>query len=424
MNQITLLKFELPTLYARAKSGAVLTWDIEVDGNKFRTITGQETGAKVESKWTVCESKNIGQSNETSPEQQAEAEAISKWKKKLKSGGYFEEKSDIDKPLAFIEPMLAYPLISKKTKKDKSGKEYTETIDRTEHVKLPVMVDRKYNGMRQVTSAVGPFSRKGEPIKSAPHIWEKVEPLFEKIPSLVLDGELYNHEYRYKLNDLISIVRSSADHKLTPELLSRSEQIVRYYVYDGYGFNLLDDVRIEFPNGSKMKFPKGTAITEDSPCVLRREGLKQLLKNTPYVVVVPYFLVCTMAEAQKLYGIFIEDQYEGAILRNPNAPYQHFRTNDLIKLKPYEDMEVIILDIIDPGSGNWGGSGKTASVRMDNGKEFNATFKGSFETAVKILKEKDKWIGQKVTMTYNGWTGKGTPNYGQIDPNNCMVGDR
>ena len=42
----------------------------------------------------------------------------------------------------------------------------------------------------------------------------------------------------------------------------------------------------------------------------------------------------------------------------------------------------------------------------------------------KILKEKDDWIGQKVTMTYNGWTGKGTPNYGQIDPNNCAVGDR
>ena len=61
---------------------------------------------------------------------------------------------------------------------------------------------------------------------------------------------------------------------------------------------------------------------------------------------------------------------------------------------------------------------------MNNGKEFTVTFKGSRETAIKILAEKDKWIGQKVTITYNGWTGKGTPNFAQIDPSNCMVGDR
>jgi hypothetical protein len=61
---------------------------------------------------------------------------------------------------------------------------------------------------------------------------------------------------------------------------------------------------------------------------------------------------------------------------------------------------------------------------MDNGKVFDATFKGGREKLTQILKEKDDWIGQKVTITYNGWTGKGTPNYAQIDPNNCKVGDR
>lgn len=414
----TLFKFELPILYARSKTGAVLTWEIKVEGNKYCMITGQENGGKTTSKWTVAKAMNVGQSNETTPEQQAENEAISKWKKKLKTG-YFENVKDIDTPLAYIEPMLAYPLISKKTDKD-TGK--TIIVDRTPDVKLPVMVDRKYNGMRQVASMVGPYSRKGEQIQTAPHIYEALTPLFQKIPGLVLDGELYNHDYRHKLNELISIVRTTV--KVTIELLRDSERIVRYYVYDGYGFNLPEDVLIEFPDGTKWKFPSGTAITEDSPNVLRREALKQLLKGIPYVVVVPYYMVNTMEESKKLYGEFIEDGYEGAILRNPNASYQHCRTNDLIKLKPYEDMEVIIVDIIDPGSGNWGGSGKTALVRMDNGKEFKATFKGSYEKAVKILEEKDTWIGQKVTMTYNGWTGKGTPNYAQIDPNNCAVGDR
>lgn len=405
MNQTSLFTFQLPTLYARAKTGAVLTWDIEIEGNKFRTITGQETGAKTTSAWTICKGKNCGQANETTDEQQANAEADSKWKKKLKSGGYFEDVKDIDKPLSFIEPMLAHPLISKKT--DKKTKK-TIIVDRTPYVVLPVMLDRKYNGMRQVASAVGPYSRKGEEIKTAPHIYDALTPLFEKIPTLVLDGELYNHEYRHKLNELIHIVRTTADHKITPELLAESERVVRYYVYDGYGFTTAT----------------GKQITEDTPNRERRDALKELLKGIPYIVVVPYFMSKTMEEAKELYGEFIEDGYEGAILRNANAPYQHFRTNDLIKLKPYEDMEVIILDVIDPGSGNWGGTGKTASVRMDNGKVFTATFKGGRETLTKILQEKDKWIGQKVTITYNGWTGKGCPNYAQIDPNNCMVGDR
>lgn len=401
----SLFKFELPTLYARGERGDVLTWEIQVEGNKYRTLSGQINGKKNTSAWSVAEAKNVGQRNATTPEQQAVSEAEAKWKKKLKSGGYWENINDINKALKFIEPMLAHPLISKKTDK-KSGK--TIIVDRTPKVKLPVMVDRKYNGMRQIISINGPFSRKGEPILAAPHIWNALEQLVEKTPTLVLDGELYNHEYRYKLNELISIVRTTADHKITPELLDKSERIVRYYVYDGYGF----------------KTESGVEITENTPNKERREALKDFLKNIPYIVVVPYFMKNTMEEARSLYGEFIEDGYEGAILRNPTAPYQHVRTDDLIKLKPYEDMEVIILDIIDPISGNWGGTGKTASVKMDNEKIFTATFKGTKETLTKILKEKNNWIGQKVTMTYNGWTGKGTPNYGQIDPNNCAVGDR
>jgi len=399
-------KFELPTLYARSKTGAVLTWDIEVEDNMYRTITGQLDGTKVISSWTACKGKNIGRKNETTDQQQAEAEAVSKWKKKLKSEGYFENIKDIDKPMAFVEPMLAYPLISRKTKKV-DGKPVTVIDDRTKYVKLPVMVDRKYNGMRQVTTANGPFTRKGEPIKSAPHIFESLEKLFEAFPSLVLDGELYNHDFRHRLNELIEIVRTNADRNITPALLEDSKNKVRYYVYDGYGFNI-----------------DGENITESTPCRQRRDALKKLLKGISYVEVVPYYMASTMEEAHKLYGEFVEDGYEGAILRNWDAAYQHKRTTDLIKLKPFEDMEVVILDVIDPVSGNWGGTGKTALVRMTDGKEFTATFKGSRETLVQVLKEKNKWIGQKVTMTYNGFTGKGTPNYGQINPYNCKVGDR
>lgn len=397
-NQPNLFKTELPTLYARAKSGAILIWDIEIESDKYRTLAGLENGKKNISAWTIAEGKNSGKSNITDNEQQAYNEAVAKWKKKIKTGGYWEDVKDIDKQGTYIEPMLAYPLISKK--RDKVTKKII-IKDRTKHVILPAMLDRKYNGMRQVSSIAGPFSRKGEPVNSAPHIYTALEPLFQQYPDLVIDGELYNHDYRHKLNKLTSIVRTTVN--ITPELLIQSELIVRYYVYDGYGFD---------------------GISEKTGCRDRREALMKLLKGIPYVVVVPYTMVMTMEDAKRVYLTYVEDGYEGAIIRNTNAEYQHVRTNDLIKLKPYEDMEVTILDIIDPGSGNWGGTGKTITCRMTNGKIFDATFKGCYDDGVILLKDKSVWIGKSVTITYNGWTGKLTPNYAQFDPHNSLAGDR
>jgi DNA ligase-1 len=400
MNQTNLFrtKFEYPTLYAETELGSLLEWNIVVEGNTYYTIAGHTNGRKVRSKPTICEGKNIGKANATSAEEQAIAEAEAKWKKKLKRGGYWEDPKDVNKALSFIEPMLAYPLNSKKT--DKVTKKVV-VKDRTNKIEWPAMLDRKYNGMRQVTCITGPYSRRGEPIVSAPHVYEALDSLFKKYPKLVLDGELYNHDYRHKLNELTSIVRTTVH--VTPELLEESKQIVRYYVYDGYGFD---------------------NVTENTGCEERRKALTRLLKDIPYVVVVPYYMVKNIAEAKDKYQEFVEDGYEGAIIRNAKAPYQHKRTDDLIKLKPFEDLEAEIVDITDPGSGNWGGTGKIITFRLNNGKTFNGTFKGCFEDGVQLLKEKNKWIGRKVTIVHNGWTGLGTPNYATMDIHNCLAGDR
>src|SRR6185503_14048815 len=116
----------------------------------------------------------------------------------------------------------------------------------------------------------------------------------------VLDGEGYQHELRFKLNELMSILRTTKSKKITPELLSRSEQIVRLYVYDGYGFD---------------------NITADTGNLERRKALKELLKNIPYIVWVPYRIANTLEDVYKIYDSDIADGYEGSIIRNCNAPY-------------------------------------------------------------------------------------------------------
>ena len=379
------MKNSLPILYARGNNGKILEWQIEVDGNKFRMITGARDAKKVASKWTICKAKNVGRANATTPEKQALSEAQSKWDKKLKAGGYWESIKDIDKS-KFVEPMLA-----------------NHFVDRKGKIQWPVMVDRKYNGMRQITHSQGQFTRKGEQVVSAPHILVRVSHLFDAQPDLVLDGELYNHDYRYELNEIIKLVRKTKN--VSPADLKASEEKVDYYVYDGYGFTL-----------------DGVEITEETPCSQRRAALKKLLKGIKDVVVVDFEWAKDEAELMKIYQSYVDDGYEGAIVRLDGA-YEHKRSNNLLKVKPEDDDEGTIVDITD-GNGNWAGAAYNVTIKMKNGKQFDAVFTGPYGKRAEILKNKNQWIGKEVTYTYIGFTGLGTPNSGRINPKNCFKGDR
>ena len=242
---------------------------------------------------------------------------------------------------------------------------------------------------------------------SIPHIEAALQPLFDKYPDLVLDGEGYNHDLRFQLNEMMKILRTTKGSKLTPELLVRSEKIVRLYVYDGYGFD---------------------GITEATGNLKRRRALKELLKDVPYVVWVPFHTANTLDEVYAIYEEYVADGMEGAIIRNNDAPYDHKRSYNLLKVKPTEDSEGVITKVIE-GVGNASGLAAKATVVWngpDGPTEFDATFMGSVETRQGILKDPDEWIGKEVTFLYEGLTGKTPrkPNYGRIDPDNCFQGKK
>lgn len=385
---------QLPILFARGNNGQVLEWQIEVQGNKYRTITGTQNMKHAVSDWTVIsEGKNVGRVNETTLKEQALSEAQSRWDKKVKSGGYWENVKDIDKT-KFVEPMLANHY------KDRTGK-----------VKFPVMVDRKYNGMRQVCHRNGQFTRKGEQVVSAPHIWERIKHLFEEFPDLVLDGELYNHTLRFKLSELIKLVNKKKASSVTTDVLKRSEEIVDYYVYDAYGFTV-----------------DGVEITQETKCSERRMALTKLLKGISDVIAVEFRWANTDEEVMEIFNSDLEDGYEGSIVRIDSS-YQNKRTNDLLKVKPEDDDEGVI-QRVNEGTGNWSGAAKTATVEW-NGNVFDATFKGSRESLTEVLDNPKPWIGKKVTFLHIGYTGKsiptapkGLPFSPRIDIANCFKGDR
>ena len=374
---------KLPKLYSRTERGQIQEWEIEVVDNTYITREGLQDGKVSESKPTTCIGKNPGKKNETTDEEQALKEAIALHKSKIKRNSYFEDINEIDN-LTFLEPMLAH-----------------KVRDHAEKVKFPCMLDRKYNGGRVNTRAKSQVTRKNEEYKTIPHLFKTLEAFFEKNPDAFIDGEGYNHTLRHKLNELMSILRTRKIEKVTPMLLRKSEEIVKLYVYDGYGFEC-----------------DGVKISQFTGCKQRRDALKKVLADIPYVIVVDYFICKNWDEVNELYDSFIVDGYEGAMVRTIDAEYQHTRTVDLLKMKPEDSAEGIITSIQE-GTGNSIGLAVTAQVEW-NGKSFKATFTRSKETRAKILQEQDEWIGKKTTFLYNGLTGLGIPNYAKIDPDNCF----
>ena len=375
----------LPMLYARGDKNKILEWEIIVDGNSFYTISGAQGFRKVTSEATVCYGKNVGRSNETTPDQQAYLEAKARWDKRIKSKGYHENIADID-TIKFVEPMLATKLKDRKARIDPSK---------------GLIVQIKFNGLRCVATKSGLHTRTGERYISVPHIEESLITFFERYPDAVLDGELYNWELREQLNEIVKLCRRTE--RITNDQLAKSERMVKYYVYDGWGFG----------------------ASEIDHYAKRKERIDtELLLWCKYFEPVQDHWIYSWEELDEVYQTFLDDRQEGGMVRLPESPYERGkRSPNLLKAKPEDDDEFLITSV-EEGNGNWAGKAKIIGLRMADGKEFNATFKGTMQEAEYVLRTKHNYIGRTARIFYFGFTGLGTPNYAQFNYKNWMVGDK
>lgn len=368
-------------LYSRDSTGNIRVWWMEQESNQYRTISGILDGQLVTSEWTVVNGKNLGKVNATTGELQARKEVAARYKKQLKSG-YHSNPSEVDTKHCF-EPMLA-----------KNFTDYKDKISWEDGV----IVQVKFNGHRCIATKDGLYTRTGEKYVVVPHIADDLGPFFDRYPSAILDGELFNHELRQQLNEISKLVRKTVN--ITNQDLERSASLIKYYVYDGFGFG---------------------ATSKDDYVKRKCQIDAILLGCTKHVERVDDTVVYSKTELDFVYEEYLKQEQEGVMVRVINSPYENKRSKYLLKYKPVEDAEFTIVDIQE-GSGNWAGIGKIIRFRMSNGKEFNGTLKGSREDGMKLLIEKDKWIGKEVTVQFNGLTGLGTPNYARMDIHNCFKG--
>lgn len=375
-------------IYSKDTLGNIRIWYMEQNDNKYRTISGLSDGEKVTSEWSHAEAKNVGRSNATTAIEQATAEIEAKYKKQLKTG-YHTNVKDVDVS-SYVEPMLAQPL----HKLSKQPDFYNEKWG----------MQCKFNGNRCIATKDGLFTRKGEAYKSVPHIENALKPLFKEYPNAVLDGELFNNDLRQQLNEISKLIRKTKH--IDPSDLAESEKKVKFYIYDGYNFGEKSDI-----------------LDEQTPYIDRKMWIDiVVIPISKYFVEVDTKIVKSNDHMNELFQNLLNDQQEGGILRKMDAPYEHKRSKNLVKVKSEQDDDAVIVDIQD-GDGNWKGAATIVTLNW-NGKIFNAVFKGDYGTRKEILNNKNQWINRTVTFSYMEKTGLGTPNFARIDPKNCFHADR
>lgn len=355
----------MQTLYKRARNGKIQQWSINVDQNTYYTSEGYVDGKITTSQPTICVGKNIGKSNEVSPNEQAIREAESKWKKKL-DRGYTIQPHTVDQ-VSIVDPMLAH--------KWKDHKHSTVGV---------IASQPKLDGIRCIGTKSGLFTRQGKRIVAAPHIERAVMQMLEGLEDhITLDGELYNHTLKEDFNTITSIVRKQ---NVTEQDIERSEQLLQYHVYDINHPTLTFSYRFQ---SAKMLIEQGgfqciklvqTAFIE------RNTNQDNDMLDT-------------------LYQGYLSMGYEGQMIRNSNSKYQSGRSKSLLKRKEFEDAEFEIIDI-EEGVGNR--SGMMGRIKFDG---FDSNARGTHEYYKELWLNKHKYIGKMATVRYQNLTPDGKPRF-------------
>lgn len=286
--------------------------------------------------------------------------------------------------------------------------------------------DGRYVSQPQAT---GLWSRYGNVIH-APDWW------LNQLPSIPLDGELYIKGAR---QDLMRIVK-----KLEPDNIAWRD--VQYHVFDAVPVDAwLEEGRINNPNfelritamhlawynlhaTNMMWVPKIS-----TPFRSRIKGLGNRADENDVFVIheqkeLPMQTERAVEEANKFLNSVLEQGGEGAIVRNPNTRYTVHRSNNLLKMKPFSDMEGTVIGFVsgratDRGSKLLGLIGALI-LRLDNGKVMELS---GFTDEERTLQDPEwaemnpgiecpDWIegvyfkrGDRVTFKYRGITNDGIP---------------
>jgi len=299
--------------------------------------------------------------------------------------------------------------------------------DREKNLEYPVITQPKLDGIRciiyKTENGIEAFTRNGKKIDAIPHVLDSLEEFFKKNPYAILDGELYNHDLRDNFNKITSLVRKqkptrskndtdTSFEKKQKEFTERCEEaksIIQYWIYDAPIIasisgttELVKDV---------VSIDDNVIFDSTEPFADRfNEIIMWFYDKYDYIKVVPTFEAEGKQHLDEYYGKYLEDGFEGQMVRASESPYENKRSKNLLKRKEFIDEEFKVIDI-EEGAGNRTGTAKHLVCENKDGEIFNSNIKGTFEYLEEILKNKKDYIGKLATIKFFQYTPDGVPRF-------------
>ena len=139
----------------------------------------------------------------------------------------------------------------------------------------------------------------------------------------------------------------------------------------------------------------------------RAEAMREIARqaNIPWLREIEQFPVVDRNSLHKRMNEVIKAGGEGLMLHRADAPYETGRSDSLLKMKPWEDAEAVVI-AHQPGKGKYAGMLGALRVRTADGREFFLGTGFSDEQ-----RRNPPPVGTTVTYRYREFTVNGTPRF-------------
>jgi DNA ligase-1 len=250
---------------------------------------------------------------------------------------------------------------------------------RKKYIKFPCYVQPKLDGVRCISSSTEncePYytSRMGKEFTTLQHLDLLVHEVYYEI-GYPLDGEIYTHNV-LTFQDTVSAIKAAKE----------NSSILRYHIYD-----------IVAPE-----------LTFEERHKLIKACLEPLQNRE--LVYVPTYEVKNEAEIIKYHEQFVEEGYEGIIIRNKDGKYVlDHRSNDLQKWKNFIDKEFVIVGGKEATGEDKGTVVFICDVGDGTGRTFDVRPRGSRELRREWWQNLESLKGKRLTVRYQRLSDAGIP---------------
>jgi len=248
------------------------------------------------------------------------------------------------------------------------------------------LIEVKLDGVRVITivypdGRVDMFSRNGKELVNFPHVTEQISAVVKKTPppyALVLDGEIMSSSFQ----DLMTQVHRKSDVKANDAIL-----------------NLFDMCPLE--DFEKGFWDKSQTVRSQ----MVQAWVEQNNEMLPNVTCLANELVDLDTDAGQLRYKEINAQavtggYEGIMIKDPEAGYECKRSVAWLKLKPFIEVSLEVVDVEEGTGRNVGRLGAIVCQGVDDGKAIRVNVGSGFSDSDRDIfwTSRDSLLGQIVEV--------------------------